>query len=33
LLCHVNQKVTEDEEVRQRIKAVQIPLGNWRFNL
>jgi hypothetical protein len=27
-IAYFNQKVTEDEEVRQRIKAVQIPLGN-----
>jgi uncharacterized protein involved in tolerance to divalent cations len=26
-IAYFNQKVTEDEEVRQRIKAVQIPLG------
>jgi hypothetical protein len=32
-IAYFNQKVTEDEEIRQRIKAVQIPLGNWRFNL
>jgi hypothetical protein len=27
-IVYFNQKLTEDEEVRQRIKAVQIPLGN-----
>jgi hypothetical protein len=27
-IIYFNQKLTEDEEVRQRTKAVQIPLGN-----
>ena len=28
IYLYFNQKLTEDEEVRQRAKAVQIPLGN-----